>query len=229
MKKSSSSIKAGDCFKLGEHMLACGDCRDKALVARVLGGRTIKAVICDPPFGVAATESKENLQPLLKNKPIAGDHLQSDAEYSLFTREWLEAVTPHLARKNTFHIFNADKMVFALREGMLQAGLKFGQLLIWAKTSAVIGRLDYAPQHELIAYGWYGAHEFMKAKDKSVIVHPKPNRSPRHPTTKPVGLIRHLILNAPRVPPDEARLHRHRDRSRIRRHDHCGLRAINRH
>ena len=90
-------------------------------------------------------------------------------------------------------------MVFALREGIINAGLKFGQLLIWVKTHSIIGRLDYSPQHELIAYCWYGAHEFMKSKDRSVIVYPKPNKSPFHPTTKPIGLIRRLILNSTNI------------------------------
>ena len=199
MKKSLNSIRTGDCFQLGDHILACGDSRDKEFVAQVVGNHKIKAVITDPPFGVSVTESKAGFRALLKNKPIMNDHLQSDEEYATFTKNWLNAITPHLTRKNTFHIFNADKMVFALRDGMLEAGLKFGQLLIWVKTSSIIGRLDYAPQHELVAYGWYGTHEFLKAKDKSVIVYPKPNRSPRHPTTKPIGLIRHLVLNATRV------------------------------
>jgi len=184
---------------LGEHILVCGDARDKALVARAIGNRKIKSVVVDPPFGVAVSESSENFKALLKNKPIIGDHIQSDEEYRKFTREWVEAVTPHLARKNSFYIFNADKMVFALREGMLDAGLKFGQLLIWVKTHSVIGRLDYSPQHELVAYGWYGTHEFLKSKDKSVLIHPKPNKSPFHPTTKPVGLIRRLILNGTKI------------------------------
>jgi DNA modification methylase len=111
----------------------------------------------------------------------------------------MDAITSHLERKNSFYIFNADKMVFALRDGMLKAGLKFAQLLIWVKTHAVIGRLDYAPQHELIAYGWFGTHEFVKGKDKSVLVYPKPNKSKMHPTTKPIPLIRHLILNSTRI------------------------------
>ncbi len=199
MTKSSSSIKYGSIFKLGNHYLAFGDCRDKALVDRLVGKLKIKAVICDPPYAVAITESKRGFQTLSKDKAIANDHIQSDEEYAKFTHGWLEAIIPHLARKNVFYIFNSDKMVFALREAMLQCGLKFGQLLIWVKTHAVIGRMDYAPQHELIAYGWFGTHEFLKSKDKSVIVHPKPNRSPNHPTTKPIGLIRRLILNSTRI------------------------------
>ena len=77
--------------------------------------------------------------------------------------------------------------------------MKFAQLLVWVKTSSVVGRLDYAPQHELIAYGWFGVHEFLKSKDRSVIVHPRPGKSPMHPTTKPIPLIRRLVLNSTRI------------------------------
>ncbi len=199
MKKSRNLIKAGDIFKLGVHTIACGDSKDKDFVAEVIGGKKIKAVITDPPYGIAVAESKRGLKSLLKDKAIANDHLQSDAEYRQFSKDWLDAITPHLERKNTLHIFNADKMIFALREGMQDAGCKFAQLIVWIKTQAVIARMDYAPQHELIAYGWHGTHEFLKSKDKSVIVHPKPHKSPFHPTTKPIGLIRHLILNSTRI------------------------------
>lgn len=199
MKKSSNSIKYGDMFRLGNHLLLCADSRNKDMVAKIIGKHKIKAVLIDPPYGVAVTESKQGFQTLAKNKVIVNDHLQSDAEYRKFTRDWIEAVTPFLERKNSFYIFNSDKMVFALREGMMEAGVKFGQLLIWVKTHAVVGRMDYAPQHELIAYGWYGVHEFLKSKDKSVLVCPKPNKSKMHPTTKPLDLMRRLILNGTRI------------------------------
>lgn len=199
MNPSKNSIKYGSIFRLGNHLLGCGDSRDKEMVARVVGAAKIKAVISDPPYGVALTESKENFQKLLKPKAIANDHLQTDEEYAKFTREWIDAIAPHLATKNAFYIFNSDKMIFALREGMLESGLKFGQILVWVKTQAVIGRLDYAPQHELIGYGWRGTHEFMKGKDKSVLVYPRPSRSPFHPTTKPIALIRRLILNSTKI------------------------------
>jgi len=199
MNKSSNSIKYGDAFRLGNHLLLCADSRNKDMVAKIIGKHKIKSVIIDPPYGVAVTESKEGFQTLAKNKAIVNDHLQSDVEYRKFTRDWIEAITPHLERKNSFYIFNSDKMIFALREGMIEAGLKFGQLLIWVKTHAVVGRMDYAPQHELIAYGWHGVHEFLKSKDKSVLVCPKPNKSKMHPTTKPLDLIRRLILNNTRI------------------------------
>ncbi len=199
MKKSQNSIKHGMIFRLGDHVLGCGDSRDKEFVSKVIGMQKIKAVIIDPPYGISVTESKRNFQALKKDKVIENDHIQSDEEYITFTKGWLDAVIPHLEKKNAMYIFNSDKMIFALREGMKQAGCKFAQLIVWVKTHAVIGRMDYAPMHELIAYGWYGTHEFLKSKDKSLIVYPKPNKSPLHPTTKPVPLIRHLILNSTRI------------------------------
>ena len=78
-------------------------------------------------------------------------------------------------------------------------GMHFGQILVWVKNHSVLGRLDYLPQHEMIVYGWYGTHEFMKSKDKSVLLCPKPNKSKLHPTMKPVSLWRRLILNSTTV------------------------------
>lgn len=198
-KKQRNLIKPGTIWQLGEHKLACGDAKDKNLIKKLVGTDIINLLCCDVPYGVAATESKRNFQTLAKDKVIANDHLQSDGEYKIFTQSWLEAVKPFLARKNSVYIFNADKMVFALREGMIGAGFKLAQLLIWVKSSAVIGRLDYAPAHELIAYGWFGAHAFAHSKDRSVLHYPKPNKSPMHPTTKPLGLIRRLILNSSKI------------------------------
>jgi len=197
--KQKRSIKKGDIVRLGEHILGCGDARDAEFVAKVIGNRKIASVTIDPPYAVALVESKKGFSTPLKNKVITADHLQSDEEYETFTRAWISAVKPHLAPKNAWYIFNSDKMVFALRSALLAEGMKFAQLLIWLKTAAVVGRLDYAPQHELIAYGWYGTHAFLKPKDKSVIVCPKPNRSPYHPSTKPNSLIRRLILNSTRT------------------------------
>ncbi len=196
IKKQKRLIKPGDIFRIGDCVIGCGDCRDETFVKKVVGASTVNLIIADVPYGVAVTESKRNFNPLIKDKVIANDHLQSDEEYRIFTREWIEAVKPHLSKKNSFYIFNSDRMIFSLREGMLDAGCRFSQLLVWIKSQAVLGRLDYLPQHELIAYGWVGTHSFKKSQDRSVIIYPKPNKNTLHPTMKPVGLVRRLILNS---------------------------------
>ena len=199
MKKQNESIKPGTIWQLGEHRLAYGDCRDTGLVERLIGKEKISLINLDPPYGVAAVESKRGLKALVKDKAITNDQLQSDEDYRVFSREWLTVIVPHLAKRNTAYIFNADKMVWSLREGMIDAEFRVSQLLVWVKSQAVMGRLDYAPQHELILYGWYGTHVFRRSKDKSVLFCPRPAKSPYHPTTKPLSLIRRLVLNSSEI------------------------------
>lgn len=199
MDKSKSLIKPGTIWQLGEHRLAYGDCRNDELLNRLIGKEKVSLLCCDVPYGTAAVESKRGFSKLSKDKVIENDHLQSDSEYRAFNREWLEAIKPFLAKKNAAYVFNSDKMVWSLREAMIDAGFKVAQLLIWIKSQAVVGRLDYAPAHELILYGWFGTHTFRKSKDRSVLFHPRPSKSPHHPTTKPLTLIRRLVLNSTEI------------------------------
>ena len=203
MTKSKNLIKekinVGDIFQLGNHRLACGDCHNIELVAKLVGTDKISCILTDPPYGVEYTEGKENFGQIKKRKIILNDNITSELDYTVFTKNWLKAVIPYLKQKNSVYIFNCDKMLFALRDGMQAAGIKFSQLLIWLKNHTVIGRKDYLPQHELIAYGWHGTHQFLKGKDKSVLCYPKPSSSSLHPTTKPVALLRHLILNSTKL------------------------------
>lgn len=194
--KPKSSIKVGDIFEIGPHCLGCGDARDAEFVARVIGSAKVSLLLTDPPYGVEFVESKKSFTNTKVKKKILNDGAVSESQYAQFTKDWLVPVVPHLASKNSAYIFNSDKMLFALRDGMERSGIRFSQFLIWIKNHAVVGRKDYLPQHELVAYGWHGTHEFKKAKDKSILFYPKPNKSPLHPTQKPVGLLRRLILNS---------------------------------
>jgi DNA modification methylase len=194
------TIQTNDIYKLGDHLLACGDSSNAELLQRLIGDKKISTVVCDPPYGVDVVASKSAFsQQLSCNIGIANDHEQTDTEYEIFCSKWLSAIKPHLAPKNSIYIFNCDKMIFSLRNAMLKTGYKLSQLLVWIKSQPVLGRLDYLPQHELIAYGWHCRHYFRRSKDKSVLFSPKPSKSKLHPTMKPVGLIRNLILNSTKI------------------------------
>lgn len=192
-------ISKGEIYQLGSHFLACGDALDSEIVSRLISNRKVALILTDMPYGIELVKNKAGFSQTGKRKAIANDHLQTDKEYKDFTQKWLELVKPHLANKNAFYLFNSDKMLFAMREGIVEAGYKFAQLLIWVKNHSVIGRMDYLVQHELIAYGWFGTHKFYKSQDKSVLLYPKPHKCPLHPTMKPVGLVRRLILNSSKI------------------------------
>jgi len=188
-------------WQLGEHLLIQGD-STKADTLEMLNSLGLRAsyLLSDIPYGVAYTESKISFgRNPKKSKDIQNDEYQSPDQYKNFCVKWLTAVKPYMAPKNVVHIFNSDRMLFSLHDAMIESGYRFAQLLIWIKNQSVIGRLDYNVQHELIIYGWLGTHNFYGSKDKSVFCYPRPQRSPYHPTTKPVGLLRQLILNSSKV------------------------------
>ena len=45
-------VKSGDLWRLGDHLLVCGDCTDPATVARVMGGERAALGVTSPPYGV---------------------------------------------------------------------------------------------------------------------------------------------------------------------------------
>ncbi len=197
-------MKQGDIYILGNHRLGCGDSSDPEFVKKVLGDQKVRSILTDPPYGVAYVENKAHFKKeaapgAAMDKPIANDQLQTDEQYRDFTRKWLEAVAPHLASYNQAYIFNSDLMMCALRAGMKEAQFYYSQMIIWVKNSVVVGRKDYLPQHEVIAYGWYGRHKMERAKSKSVIFHPRPSSSKLHPTMKPIGLLRKLLLDSTKI------------------------------
>jgi len=186
-------------YKLGEHKLALGDCRDKNLLKDLIGEDKVDSIITDVPYGISYVENKQGFTKLSCDIEIQNDNISDEGEYENFMISWIENIKPYLNDKNSIYIFNTDKMIFALRKAMDKCSIKFSQLLIWVKNSAVIGRLDYLPQHELIAYGWFRKHKFVKSKDKSIIFCPKPQKSKLHSTMKPIALLRRLILNNTKV------------------------------
>lgn len=194
------SIKKGDLITLGDHLLLCGDSTNQEEIKKILHDKKVSLIVSDPPYGVAYVESKKGLNNVSNiHQEIANDQLQSEQSYQQFTQQWLEISKPFLASKNSFYIFNSDKMLFALKNALDVSNFKFCQLIIWIKNHAVIGRLDYLSQHELIVYGWFGTHKFFKSKDKSILSFPKPQKSSLHPTMKPISLLRHLILNSSKI------------------------------
>ena len=200
IQKPKNLIKKGDIFLLGKHKLLCGSCMDKKSIEKLVSKEKISLILTDPPYAINYVNSKAGFkQKIAKAKTIENDQFQSEEKYIEFTKEWLEIILSKLKKKNTIYIFNCDKMIFALRQAMQDVEIYFSQLLVWVKNQAIVGRKDYLPQHELIAYGWFGTHKFVKSKDKSVIFYPKPNKSKLHPTMKPVGLLRRLILNSSNV------------------------------
>lgn len=191
-----TKVQLGDIWQIGTHRLGCGSSTESAFVDKVIGTDKIRCILTDPPYGVAYVETAWEGKVRKHDINIQGDKLQTEEQYRLFTSSWLDVVKRHLEHYNACYIFNADSMFRALRNGMEDSDFYYSQMLVWVKNTVVIGRKDYLPMHELIAYGWFGRHKMERSKAKSVMFHPKPARSAIHPTMKPVALLRKLLPNS---------------------------------
>jgi hypothetical protein len=123
----------GDLWTLGRHRLICGDATDPATLERVLAGDRIDCVVTDPPYGVDyATKSRKlNREATGTGRietPIAGD---TKRDYRAFFAAFLKIIP--WADYATFYIFMGDRELHHLREALDDAGLKWGDYLLWHK------------------------------------------------------------------------------------------------
>jgi len=74
-------VESGQLWKLGEHRLICGDCTDKAVVDRVMGGEKADMVFTDPPYGMRLDADFSNMKGIgrgNKYENIEGDFIDYD-------------------------------------------------------------------------------------------------------------------------------------------------------
>ena len=53
------NVETGQMWQLGEHRIICGDCTDRAVVERVMGGEMADLCLTDPPYGIAITRNSK--------------------------------------------------------------------------------------------------------------------------------------------------------------------------
>lgn len=194
-----TNIEHGDIFKLGNHVLICGDATSKEDLQKLLttseGGEIkIDQLLTDPPYGVNYSGKNEFLNNLNKGNRIQKDIENDDIEdYHAFFTRVLNNVIPHLDEYNTLYIFMFGKELHNLRLAIEDTTCKWGDYLIWVKNNHVLGRKDYNSKHEFCLYGWYGKHKFYGDFSTTVLCFDKPLRNDLHPTMKPIPLLCKLI------------------------------------
>lgn len=181
----TEGIEAGSAWRLGDHVVLCGDSTTEASVARAFGVACVAAadqLLCDPPYGVAYGGKT--------GRRIANDQ---GLDYRDFFARFL-TVAP-MAKRNTAYIFMSGQELHNLRLALDDARFVWGDFLVWLKQRPVLGRKDYNAGHEFVVYGWKGSHRFYGpvGKASTVLSFDRPVASPLHPTTKPSDLLVRLI------------------------------------
>jgi len=117
-------VESGQLWKLGEHRLICGDCTDKAVVDRVMGGEKAVLVHADPPYGMGK-----------ENEGIENDNLYRE-KLDAFQMQWWNACRPSLTDNSSVYIWGEAEHLWRL---WYSGGLKnserltFRNEIVWNK------------------------------------------------------------------------------------------------
>lgn len=182
----------GDLWVLGDHRLLCGSCQSADDVQRVLAGERVDCMVTDPPYGVDYSEKTEHLSRTVGSRMRRAIKNDAIEDYRTFFAGFL-ALIPW-AEHNTAYAFMSDQELHTLRAAWDDAGLKWGDYLVWVKNNLVLSRKDYNSKLEHCIYGWHGRHKFhAQGPRTNVLNYDRPTSSKLHPTMKPVALIQQLV------------------------------------
>ena len=220
-KIEEPKTKSGDIYKLGNHVLMCGDSTSEKDVEKLMNGVKADLLLTDPPYNVNVSNSE--------GMTIENDNM-SDGEFKTFLNAAFKNASNHLKEGGAFYIWHGDSETVNFRNACTDNDLLVKQCLIWVKNGFNFGRQDYKWKHEPCLYGWKeGAshyfideynnptviednididklkkeelksllEELLNSKQATTVIHEdKPLKNDLHPTMKPINLLSSLIKNS---------------------------------
>ncbi|OGG51330.1 hypothetical protein A2704_01505 [Candidatus Kaiserbacteria bacterium RIFCSPHIGHO2_01_FULL_54_36b] len=151
-KIQEPTVSPGDFIKLGDHVLACIDATDEAMVRKLTAGTAIDCVDVDPPFGI-----KYNYQG--KNNKYGGREKddRSPEEYRKFIRA-LMANSIAVSKPDAHFLFWCDeRFVWLLQTLYAELGIDSKRLCIWAKDNSMpTPKVAFNKATEFAVYGTRG-------------------------------------------------------------------------
>ncbi len=182
-------VETGQLWRLGEHRLICGDCTDKTVVDRVMGGEKVSLIVTDPPYGVNYDGGANN--------EIKREKLEGDVDAELY-KKFLQ-VAP-ISNECALYMWHADRRANEVYEAAIKNGFEVRSQIIWHKLKAHYGAwmAQYKQKHEPCIYCVKGAPVFSGATNEvTVWEYEQPSRNEFHPTQKPIELMERAISNHP--------------------------------
>jgi DNA modification methylase len=204
--------KPGDVWRLGDHLIGCGDSRDLAFVQEVLGeGTQIDAAFLDPPYNVRIN-GHANARGRHREFAMASGEMTDEA-FRAFLTQSLSAAA-QVSRDGAVHFICMD---WRHMDEVSAVGRSiYGDLLnlcVWNKSNAGMGSL-YRSKHELVFVYRVGTAPHVNAVElgrhgrnrTNVWDYPSVNSlagSRRedlalHPTVKPTALVADAIQDVTR-------------------------------
>ena len=172
-------VKVGELWRMGDHVLLCGDATSEADVKRLIeaAGGSADMLLTDPPYNVglgwhmSPSEAKQ-LHRRTDGLVIENDEWESDAGFVEFLRRAFSSALSGMKPGAAFYVWYASTQSANFLEAAEQAGMTVRQILVWAKNTFALGRQDYQWRHEPCLYGWKdgAAHYFFDSRTETTVI-----------------------------------------------------------
>ena len=189
--------KPKDIWLLGSHKLICGDSTKAEDYKLLFKNNLADMIFTDPPYNVDYSGRGKN-----DLGKIINDNMDEN-KFVLFLDDVFKLMSDNLKPLSILYVCHPDshskpKIAFEIA---FDKYFKKSSTLIWNKGNAGMGWQDYRSQHEPILYGWKegkGKHNFYGDRTKTSIWNIKRDNTTeyKHPTQKPVELVKEAILNS---------------------------------
>ncbi len=164
-KVTKTTIKYGDKFSLGRHVVMCGDATNEDDVKKLMGGVQAKMVFTDPPYNVDYVGTGSKADGPKRNK-IENDKMNVE-EFERFLNSAIRNMLEHCP--GVFYICMSSKELASLKDVFEKNGGHWQSFIIWVKNTFTLSRSDWQNQYEPILYGWNGTiknHYFAGFRDE---------------------------------------------------------------
>ena len=202
--------RLGDRWRIGDHVLLCGDALNKNSYVNLLDSHKAQLVFTDPPYNVAIDGHVSGLGRVKHREFAMASGEMSTQEFTKFLETALGCLA-EFSSNGSIHFICMDwRHLRELLEATEKPYSELKNLCVWAKTNAGMGSL-YRSQHELIfvfkngsephinnvelgrfgrnrsnVWNYAGVNAFGSDRDTELAM---------HPTVKPVAMVADAILD----------------------------------
>lgn len=180
-ERPEAKTKRGEIYKLGDHVLMCGDSTNAEDVEKLIGDNEIDLIVTDPPYNVDLGEVNKTKVRMAPERykganvdSIENDKME-DQEFIDFLTEAFALANEKLKSGGAFYIWHSSTENYSFQEAMRNVGWKLRQILIWNKSSLCLGLSDYQWKHEPCFYGWKdgAGHYFIDDRKQTSVLDQK--------------------------------------------------------
>ncbi|MED4749934.1 site-specific DNA-methyltransferase [Brevibacillus choshinensis] len=154
--------KQGDIWRLGRHLLMCGDSTSQQDVHTLMGGVKAALVVTDPPYNVAFKSESAELA-ADGRESIMNDDMPME-QFEEFLGHVFRNYSDHMDNKAAIYVFHPSSYQREFETKMNEAGIVVRTQCVWVKNAATFGFAQYKYKHEPVFYAhlkgqapaWYG-------------------------------------------------------------------------